>query len=131
MILAESLAVALIFASGIYLLMNADLIRVAAGGALLGNAAILFLALGGLTRGIAPLLPLPPGRVPADPLVQALALTALVINFAMLVLTMSLLFRVHQTHGSLDQDRLAEAEREELHELARRPEEPWRPCSPC
>lgn len=114
MILAECLAVAVLFGCGAFLMLQADLVRVVAGTTMLGNAAILYTALAGLTRGVPPTLPLEPGTVPSDPVVQALALTALVINFAMLVLLMSLLFRVHSSHGSIDQDRLLEAEAEEI-----------------
>ena len=58
----------------------------------------------------------------ADPLTQAMTLTALVIGFAITALLLALVLRVYATHRSVDLDALsrvearteAELEREEL-----------------
>ena len=56
------------------------------------------------------MLPTPEGRDVADPLVQALTLTAIVITFGVTSLLLSLIYRVYLAHATLDTDTLAEAE---------------------
>ena len=113
MTLIVSLAVAVLFGSGAYLVLKPDLIRVALGMVLIGHAASLFLMTAGLTRGVAPILPLPAGETVADPLVQAMTLTAIVITFGLSTLLLSLVYRVYTSHLSVDLDDLAAAEERE------------------
>ncbi len=110
MTLLVSLAVAAIFACGAYLLLQRDLVRVVGGVVLISNAATLFVMAASLTKGVAPILPLPAGQTPADPLVQAMALTAIVITFGVSALLLALVFRVYVAHLSLDLEALAAAE---------------------
>jgi multicomponent Na+:H+ antiporter subunit C len=104
----EALAVATLFGSGAYLLLRRDLIRDVVGMILVGNSVTLFLLASGLGRGRAPIHPL--AGPASDPLVQAMALTAIVINFAISALLLSLVYAVYVAHGSLDQDDLLRAE---------------------
>lgn len=115
-----SLTVATLFGVGAYLLLKRDLIRVVLGMSLISNAAILFTVAAGLTRGSAPILPVPEEMSFSDPLVQALALTAIVINFGVTILLLVLVYQVWVTHRSIDQDALREAEEQELAELEKR-----------
>jgi len=110
MTLLTSLAIATLFGAGCYLLLKADLIRVVAGTVLVSNAVNIFIISAGLSRGLAAILPLPPGAEMSDPLVQSMALTAVVITFGVSALLMSLVFRVYTSHLSLDLDDLARAE---------------------
>ena len=112
-----SLAVAILFGVGAFLLLKRDLIRVIMGMILISNAAILFTVAAGLSRGGAPILPLPEGTNLSDPLVQALALTAIVINFGVTILLLVLVYQVWVTHHSIDQKTLREAEENELAEF--------------
>lgn len=112
-----SLAVAILFGVGAFLLLKRDLIRVIMGMILISNAAILFTVAAGLSRGGAPILPLPEGTNFSDPLVQALALTAIVINFGVTILLLVLVYQVWVTHHSIDQKTLREAEENELAEF--------------
>jgi len=80
--LAFSLVVGVLFGTGVFLLLKADLFRVVAGIVLISNAANLTLMASGVTRGASPILPAEEGGQIADPLVQAMTLTALVIGFA-------------------------------------------------
>jgi multicomponent Na+:H+ antiporter subunit C len=114
-----SLTVATLFGAGTYLLLKRDLIRVVVGMSLISNAAILFTVAAGLTRGSAPILPLPEGMDFSDPLVQALALTAIVINFGVTILLLVLVYQIWVTHRSIDQEALREAEEQELVKLER------------
>jgi len=47
---------------------------------------------------------------PSDPLVQAMALTAIVIGFAVTALLLALVLRVYRTHRSVDLDDLSRME---------------------
>lgn len=105
-----AVAVAVLFGAGSYLLLKHDLIRVVVGVLLLSNGANLFIMLSGLQRGSSPILPLPVGSSVADPLVQALTLTAIVITFGVTALLLSLIYRVYLGQGTLDTAALAEAE---------------------
>jgi multicomponent Na+:H+ antiporter subunit C len=117
MTLIVSLAVAVIFAAGAYLLLQRDLVRVVGGIVLISNAATLFVMAASLTKGVAPILPLPAGQPVSDPLVQAMALTAIVITFGVSALLLALVFRVYVAHLSLDLEDLAAAEAREEAEL--------------
>jgi multicomponent Na+:H+ antiporter subunit C len=89
-----ALGVAILFGTGAYLLLKRDLIRVVAGVILISNAITLFILAAGLTRGAAPIYPLPEDRPVSDPLVQSMALTAIVITFGVSALLLSLVYRV-------------------------------------
>jgi multicomponent Na+:H+ antiporter subunit C len=110
MTLAYSLAVAILFGTGAYMLLKHDLIRVAAGVVLVSNAANLFIVAAGLSRGAVPILPIHGADRVADPVVQALVLTAIVISFGVSALLLSLIYRVYTSHLSLDIDDLSEAD---------------------
>ncbi|MDQ2690717.1 MAG: sodium:proton antiporter [Chloroflexota bacterium] len=115
-----SLAVAILFGVGAFLLLKRDLIRVIIGMTLISNATILFIVAAGLSRGSAPILPIPEGAEFSDPVVQALALTAIVINFGVTILLLVLVYQVWATHQSVDQEVLREAEERELAKLEKR-----------
>ena len=97
-----------IFACGVYLMLKRDLIRVIAGMILLGNAANLFIMAAGLRRGVAPYVP--STKEMADPMVQAMTLTAIVISFGVATLVLSVVYRVYDSHHSVDLHRLSSAE---------------------
>ncbi len=90
----------LLFAAGTYLLLQRTLTRVLLGIALLGHGANLLLLGAGGAAGSPPFVE---GEVgpsltqgangAADPLPQALALTAIVISFAVLALLLALAYR--------------------------------------
>jgi multicomponent Na+:H+ antiporter subunit C len=113
MTLVISLAVAVLIGTGSYLLLKHDLVRVVIGILLISNGANLFIMSSGLSRGAAPVYPLPADGEIADPLVQAMTLTAIVITFGVAALLLSLIYRVYVAHATLDTDTLAEAEEAE------------------
>jgi len=119
MTLLFALAVGVLFGSGAYLILKADLLRITVGIVLISNAANLTLMSAGLTRGQAPTYPLAGGEPVSDPLVQAMALTALVIGFAVTALLVSVAFRVRTSSGSVDIDELSRREQETERELER------------
>lgn len=115
-----AILVGLFFACAIYLMMSRYTIRILMGVAILGNAVnLLIFTAGRLTRDVPPVIPaaldVPEGTI-ANPLPQALILTAIVISFSFLAFMLVLGFRAYQ---DLDTDdsremRLAEPENEPL-----------------
>lgn len=105
-------------ASAIYLIMSRALIRVLLGVVVLGNAVnlVIFTA-GRLTRAVPPVVPSGAETLTgayANPLPQALILTAIVIGFAMFAFLMVLAFRAYQAldADNTDSMRLSEPEGE-------------------
>jgi multicomponent Na+:H+ antiporter subunit C len=84
--------VAVLFAAGFDLLMQRSLIRVVVGFMLLGHGANLVLLLAGGAAGTPPILGEGKGRS-ADPLPQAMALTAIVITFGVTAFLLALSYR--------------------------------------
>jgi multicomponent Na+:H+ antiporter subunit C len=105
--------VGVLYAAGLYLMLRRSLVQVVVGLGLLGHAAnLLIFVAGGLTRGRPPLVP-PSGAVPADvadPLPQALILTAIVIGFGVLAFALALVRRAWQVTGTDDIDELRTTE---------------------
>lgn len=108
-----ALLVGVLFAGGVYLILRRNQLRMIFGLVLLGNAVnVLLLAAGRLAPGGRPPL-VPEGAeappVPfANPLPQALVLTAVVIGFGLTAFTLVLIYQSYRTHGTLDHDDLAE-----------------------
>ncbi len=101
-----ALAAGSLYAAGIYLLLRRRLAQLIIGLGLLTNGTnILIFTSGGLTRATPPVIPYdkevlePPF---ADPVPQALILTAIVIGFGVLAFALVLAHRVHHTSGSDD-----------------------------
>jgi multicomponent Na+:H+ antiporter subunit C len=108
-ILYSALVFAAIFASGTFLLLQRDLTRVVVGIILISNSAVFFIISAGLTRGVAPILPLKGGSV-SDPLVQAMALTALIIGFGVAALLLAMVYRLYGSHRTIDAEEIADYE---------------------
>jgi multicomponent Na+:H+ antiporter subunit C len=117
-ILLFSLVVGVLFGTGAYLMLKPDLFRVVVGMVMISNAAILTIIGSGLSRGAAPIYPLPDGRI-SDPLVQAMALTAIVIGFGVTALLLAIAYRVYTSHESVDLDELSREEVRRERELER------------
>jgi multicomponent Na+:H+ antiporter subunit C len=105
--LVFALAIGVLFGTGVYLLLKPDLFRVVVGLVLVSNAANLTLMGSSLTDGQAPILPADGDEPVADPLVQAMTLTALVIGFAVTALLLGLAFSVYRARRSVDLDELS------------------------
>ncbi len=124
--LAFALAAAVLFGAGAYLLLKRDLVRVVVGVALISQSAIVTLHASALTRGRAPIHPSPDAAV-SDPVVQSLALTALVIGLAVTALLLVVVDRVSHAYHTITQDDVAasEAARDQALERAAAPVETW------
>jgi multicomponent Na+:H+ antiporter subunit C len=91
--LVMAVVVAVLYAVGFYLLMQRSLMRVLIGVVVLGHGTNLLLQLAGGPPGRAPVLGLADPATFADPLPQALALTAVVITFALTTFLLALGYR--------------------------------------
>ncbi|GMG87083.1 Na+/H+ antiporter subunit C [Biformimicrobium ophioploci] len=111
---ALAILVGILVATGVYLMLARNLLRYLFGLVLLSNAANLaILAAGRLTRATPPLVPpgmMEPPLPVANPLPQALILTAIVIGFGLLAFALALLTRSYQQFQTLDSDQIREAE---------------------
>jgi multicomponent Na+:H+ antiporter subunit C len=96
---ALSLTVGGLFAAGCYLLLQRALLRVILGFLLLGHGANLLLLLGGGPAGNPPVTGDTAQADAADPLPQAMALTAIVITFGVTTLLLALAHRSVSLHG--------------------------------
>ena len=95
MALVLSIMIGALAGSGVYLILRADRFRVVLGLTLLSYGVNLFLfASGGVKVGRPPLLGMVDPSEAADPLPQALVLTAIVIGFGMTAWLIALCLRV-------------------------------------
>jgi multicomponent Na+:H+ antiporter subunit C len=102
-----AICVGLYFAIGVYQLLGRDLLRIAFGIYLMFNGANLLIMSVGTTPGRA--APFAQLKGPyADPMVQAMVLTAIVIGFGLATFLMLLAARLSQQRGSLDAEEMRE-----------------------
>jgi multicomponent Na+:H+ antiporter subunit C len=108
-----ALASGVLYAAGIYLMLRRRLLQLIIGLGLLSNGTnLLIFTAGGLTRARPPVVPddAPLVEGPyADPVPQALVLTAIVIGFGLLAFSLVLAHRVHATVGTDDVDDIGRA----------------------
>jgi multicomponent Na+:H+ antiporter subunit C len=110
-----AIVIGALYAAGIYLMMRRNLVKVVIGLVLLGQAAnLLIFTTAGLGEG-APLIPAnlegpfvtdDEPYTGADPLPQALILTAIVIGFGVIAFTLVLFHRAFQSIGTDDLDEM-------------------------
>ena len=97
-----------LYMAGIYLMLRRRLAQLIIGLGLLSNGTnLLIFAAGGLTRAHPPVVPAGAAQLTppyADPVPQALVLTAIVIGFGLLAFSLVLAHRVHATAGTDDVD---------------------------
>ncbi|MFA7444337.1 MAG: Na+/H+ antiporter subunit C [Flavobacteriaceae bacterium] len=104
------LLVAILYSTGIFMILRRSMVKLLLGLLLLGNGTnILIFLMGGLTKGKPPIIDAEERNftnVYADPIPQALILTAIVISFALTAFAIILLKKVYSTTGSDDLDSL-------------------------
>lgn len=105
-----AVAVGVLAATGTFLLLQRSMIRLVIGLAILSNAVnLLIFTAGRLTRGKAPIIPQGESALSgafANPVSQALILTAIVISFGLFAFSLALAYRAHADFDSLDLDEL-------------------------
>ena len=101
-----------LYAAGIYMILRRSVVKVIFGLVFLSHAAnLLIFTAGDLTREQPPIIPesstaTTPPEPFADPLPQALVLTAIVISFAILAFTVVLVHRMYQETDTDDLNEL-------------------------
>jgi multicomponent Na+:H+ antiporter subunit C len=116
MSLVLSLVVGTLFAGAIYLMLRRSVVQLILGLVLLshGTNLLLFLMGDGVVRGSAPFVDQATGVAAAstaDPLPQALILTAIVISFGFLAFIMALAYRADQAVKSDDLDAMTSTDK--------------------
>lgn len=108
--------IGVLFAVAVYLLLSKAIVRMLIGVVILGNAAnLLIFTIGRITAEIPPIVASGeylPAEGAANPVPQALILTAIVIGFAMSSFFSVLAFRAYQDLNADDTDKMRSAEPE-------------------
>lgn len=106
--------VGLLFACGLYMLLRRSLFKVVIGLVLLAHSAnLLIFTAAGIKEGAPPLVPESMAAPPAgsaDPLPQALILTAIVISFGLTAFQLVLFQRTYAELGTDDLDKMRSTE---------------------
>ncbi|MDQ3034407.1 MAG: Na+/H+ antiporter subunit C [Myxococcota bacterium] len=110
-----AVVVGALFACAMYLMLRRSMVKLLIGLSLLGHAAnLLLFTASGPHRRSPPIVPegldAPIGAV-ADPMPQALVLTAIVIGFGVVAFAVALVHRTHKAVGSDDLDKLKTTDR--------------------
>lgn len=119
------LAISLTVSAGVWLLLSRDLFRVVLGLAVLGGAVNLIVFMSGRPSSlIPPVIPTDADALVAgfaNPLPQALVLTAIVIGFALLCFALVLAARVSRDHAHSDVKQQQAAEPQQSGETLYKP----------
>lgn len=123
--LITALVAGALLAASFYLLMRRNLLRFVIGLIILGNAVnLVIFTMGRLTRAEPPVIPhgakVPTGPY-ANPLPQALILTAIVISFGLLAFTLVLVYRNFAANETIESDEVRTSEPEEALEVSEDP----------
>jgi len=112
MIWITALLTGFLFALAVWLILHRDWLRILFGVMILGHAAnLVILSSSGNPNGKLP--PITDGATPmADPLPQALLLTAIVIGFAVIAYFLTLLYRMLSINEASDLDSLFDPEQD-------------------
>ncbi|MEP2947943.1 MAG: Na+/H+ antiporter subunit C [Lentilitoribacter sp.] len=109
-----AVVVGALFSVSIYLMLSKHIIRILIGAAILGNAVnLLIFTNGRLTREVPPIIGVDESILSAqaaNPLPQALVLTAIVIAFSFFAFLLVLGYRAYQELGSDNTDEMRVAE---------------------
>ena len=105
-----AIIVGLLYAAGIYMMLRRSLVKLIIGLILLGNGAnILIFLLGRLVKGEPPIIDDSAkvlADIYADPVPQALILTAIVISFGLQAFAIILVKRAYKVVGTDDLDQM-------------------------
>jgi multicomponent Na+:H+ antiporter subunit C len=103
-----------IYAMSLYMMLRRSMVKVILGVLLFGQGVnLLIFTSAGLTRDRAPIIPGNADSLAApyaDPLPQALILTAIVIGFGVVAFTLALMRKTHQALRTDDLDKMKESD---------------------
>lgn len=104
-----ALAIGIVVASGVYLMLTREIVRVILGSLLMGYGINLALFMsGGIQQGGPPIIRGDGVAAMTDPVPQALILTAIVIGLGVFALLLALGYRTYEESSSDDLEELTE-----------------------
>ena len=110
-----ALSIAIVAASGLFLILSRHAVRIMLGVALLSAAAnLVFFFAGRIVSTAPPVMTAAETTLSAsaaNPLPQALVLTAIVIGFSLIAFFAALILKAQRAIGTVDTSRMDEAER--------------------
>ncbi|MDD3958068.1 MAG: cation:proton antiporter subunit C [Candidatus Izemoplasmatales bacterium] len=110
------LGAAILFVIGLATVVNhTNLIKKILGINIMGTGVFLFfIAIGNVTSGVPPIIdPDQPDQLFINPLPSVFILTGIVVVVSITVYSLSLVIRMHETYGSIDQEEIARMMAEE------------------
>lgn len=111
-----AITIGLLYAAGIFMILRRSLVRLIIGLIILGNGAnLLIFLLGRITKGHPPIIPEDSNIIDgifADPIPQALILTAIVISFGLQAFAIILVKRAYRVVKTDDLDQMNITEEE-------------------
>lgn len=115
-----AILIGILYAAAFYMMLRRSLVKLIIGLVFLANASNLFIfTLGRITKGNMPIIPEGAEVITgpyADPVPQALILTAIVISFGVQAFAIVLIKRVYQETGTDDLDTLTTTDKPETNE---------------
>jgi len=112
-----AITIGLLYASGIYMMLRRSMVKLIIGIILIGNGVnFLIFVLGRITKGSTPIIPADSNtfiEAYADPVPQALILTAIVISFGLQAFAIVLIKRVYKVVETDDIDQISHTEEDE------------------
>src|SRR6056297_3005740 len=105
--------IGILYTTGVYMLLRRSIVKLIIGIILLSNATnLLVFVAAGLTQGEPVFVSktMEQSEQLADPLPQALVLTAIVIGFGIVAFTLALKYKFYETSGTDDLDELKETD---------------------
>ncbi len=112
-----AITIGLLYASGIYMMLRRSLVKLIIGIMLIGNGVnFLIFLLGRITKGSTPIIPESSNtflEAYADPVPQALILTAIVISFGLQAFAIVLIKRVYKVVKTDDIDQISHNEEDD------------------
>lgn len=110
-----------LYAAGIYMMLRRSLVKLLIGLALLSHAAnLLIFTAARLTRSESPVIPMDAQVLPnasADPLPQALILTAIVISFGVTAFALALSYSTYKSVRTDDLDKMKTTDDVNMNEM--------------
>jgi multicomponent Na+:H+ antiporter subunit C len=111
-----AIIIGVLYAAGIYMILRRSLVKLILGIIILGNGAnLLIFLLGRITKGSPPIIPEDSSvflEAYADPVPQALILTAIVISFGLQSFAIILIKRAYQVVKTDDLDEMNEIDKD-------------------
>ncbi|MGF1637813.1 MAG: Na+/H+ antiporter subunit C [Cyclobacteriaceae bacterium] len=105
-----AMMIGLLYAAGLYMMLRRSMVKLILGLILLGNGAnLLIFLLGRITKGHPPIIPVDSKiftEIYADPVPQALILTAIVISFGLQAFSIILVKKAYEVVKTDDLDQM-------------------------